>query len=107
MTDLEGIFLGRTSLHNKRFRARRRESWDESKNKRGIRGGGEGAERFPFSPPPPPSMFFFFCSRFTFRAITRLETLATQAKVGRVEIISVYSLTKLQKRGGRARASKK
>ena len=35
-------------------------------------------KRFLFSPPPPPSNFFF-CSRSNFRAITRLETLATQA----------------------------
>ena len=33
---------------------------------------------FLFSPPPPPSTFFF-CSRSNFRAITRLETPATQA----------------------------
>ena len=42
----------------------RRESWDESK-KRNDRGGGGD---------------FFFCSRSYFRAITRLETLATQAR---------------------------
>ena len=45
MTDLEGIFLGRTSLHSKRFRARRRESWDESKKKKKKKGGGVGRER--------------------------------------------------------------
>ena len=39
----------------------RRENWNESK-KRNEGGGG-----------------FFFCSRSKFRAITRLETLATQA----------------------------
>ena len=33
---------------------------------------------FLFCPPPPPSIFF--CSRSNFRAITRLETLATQAR---------------------------
>ena len=42
-------------------------------------GEGEGNEgTFLFSPPPPPSNLFF-CSCSTFRAITRLETLATQA----------------------------
>ena len=46
----------------------RRESWDESK-KRGMTGEGEGNE----------GTFFFFCSRSNFRAVTRLETLATQA----------------------------
>ena len=35
-------------------------------------------KRFLFSPPPPPSTFFL-CSRSNFRAIIRLETLATQA----------------------------
>ena len=39
---------------------------------------GFAGKRFLFSPPPPPSTFFF-CSRSNFRAITRLETLATQA----------------------------
>ena len=52
----------------------RRESWDESKKKK------RNDKRFLFSPPPPPSTFcFFFCSRSNFRAVTRLETLATQA----------------------------
>ena len=37
---------------------------------------GFAGKRFLFSPPPPPSTF---CSRSNFRAITRLETLATQA----------------------------
>ena len=36
-------------------------------------------KRFLFSPPPAPSTFF--CFRSNFRAITRLETLATQASV--------------------------
>ena len=40
---------------------------------------GFAGKRFLFSPPPPPSTFFFFCSRSNFRAITRLEALATQA----------------------------
>ena len=33
-----------------------------------------------FSPTPPTSIFFFFCSCSNFRAITRLETPATQAR---------------------------
>ena len=40
---------------------------------------GFAGKRFLFSPSPPRSTFFFFCSRSNFRAITRLETLATQA----------------------------
>ena len=39
---------------------------------------GFAGKRFLFSPPPPPSTFF--CFRSNFRAITRLETLATQAR---------------------------
>ena len=39
---------------------------------------GFAGKRFLFSPLPPPSTFFF-CSRSNFRAVTRLETLATQA----------------------------
>ena len=46
----------------------RRVSWDESK-KKGMTGEGEGNE----------GTHFFFCSRSNFRAINRLETLATQA----------------------------
>ena len=46
-----------------------------------MTGRGRGKkESFLFSPPPPPSTFFF-CFRSNFRAITRLETLATQAKM--------------------------
>ena len=41
-------------------------------------GGGERRKFFLFLPPPPTSIFFFR-SRFNFRAITRWETLATQA----------------------------
>ena len=39
---------------------------------------GFAGKRFLFSPPPPPSTFF--CLRSNVRAITRLETLATQAR---------------------------
>ena len=40
---------------------------------------GFAGKRFLFSPPPPPSTFF--CFRSNFRVLTRLETLATQARV--------------------------
>ena len=46
--------------------------------KRNEGGGGRERRKLLFSPPPRPSTFF--CSRSNFRAITRLETLATQAK---------------------------
>ena len=39
---------------------------------------GFAGKRFLFSPPPPPPPSILFCSRCNFRAITRLETLATQ-----------------------------
>ena len=39
---------------------------------------GFAGKRFLFSPPLSPSIFF--CSRSDFRAVARLETLATQAK---------------------------
>ena len=41
---------------------------------------GFAGKRFLFSPPHPPSTFFFYRFRSNFRAITRLETLATQAR---------------------------
>ena len=47
----------------------RLESWNESKKKNDGGGGGEP----------------FFCVRSNFRAITRLETLATQARVFCIE----------------------
>ena len=53
-----------------------RESWDESKKKE-WRGRGRGEKFLLF---PSPSLFHFFCSRSNFRAITRLETLAAQAR---------------------------
>ena len=49
------------------------------KGKGGGGGGGENRRKLLFSPPPPPSIFHFFCSRYNFRAITRLGTLASQA----------------------------
>ena len=47
----------------------RRESWEESKKRND---GGRGGERR--------NHLFFYRFRSNFRAITRLETLATQAK---------------------------
>ena len=41
---------------------------------------GFAGKRFLFSPHPPPSTFFFFAPAPNFRAVTQLETLATQAK---------------------------
>ena len=59
----------------------RRESWDESKKKRKDGGGGgEWRNRVSSSPLTLPLPPFFFCSCSNFRAVTRLETLATQAK---------------------------
>ena len=46
---------------------------------KGGGGGGEKRRKNLFSPPPPPSIFHFFCSRYNFRAITRLGMLASQA----------------------------
>ena len=46
------------------------------------------------SPLPLPLPFFFFCSRSNFRAITRLETLATQAMtVVGYEPLQIYNRT--------------
>ena len=55
----------------------RRERWDKSGKKRND-GGGVGERRFPLLPSP----FHFFCSRSNSHAITRMETLATQATLG-------------------------
>ena len=54
----------------------RRESWDESKKRREMMGGGGGGRERPY-----------------FRAVTRLETLATQANVFPIEIVDVLSIT--------------
>ena len=56
------------------------------KKRKWMTGEGEGKEGTSLSPPPPllpsPSPFnLFFCFRSNFRAITRLETLSTQAIV--------------------------
>ena len=47
-----------------------------------MTGEEEGKEgKFPLLPSPSPFNLFFFGFRSNFRAITRLETLATQAKM--------------------------
>ena len=63
----------KSSLRSKRFPA------SSSRAKKRNDGGGGGERRNLFSPPNPASTFFF-CSHSNFRAMTRLETLATQAK---------------------------
>ena len=57
----------------------------EQKKRKDGGGGGEWRNegmkewRFPLLHSPSPFHLFFFCSRSNFRAVTRLETLATQA----------------------------
>ena len=75
-----------------------RERWDESK-KKGMTGEA-GGRRFPLlrSPPSPPSTFFFFFffgSRSNFRAMTRLETLATQANSSSILLFLSFFLFSL------------
>ena len=77
-----------------------RERWDESK-KKGMTGEA-GGRRFPLlrSPPSPPSTFFFFSffffgSRSNFRAMTRLETLATQANSSSILLFLSFFLFSL------------
>ena len=68
----------------------RRESWDKSffLKKFGMTGEWRGIH-----------LFFFFCSRSNFRAITPLETLATQARSKKsLFIITVNKNFKLAKR---------
>ena len=61
-------------------------------------GGGERRNclRFLFSPPPPPSTFF--CLRSNVRAITRLETLATQA----INFIELHAREQKKKEFGKS-----
>ena len=63
------------SLRSKRFRA----SWSRKLGRESKKGGmspeGEGRKENL----PPSLVFHFFCSRSNFRAISRCETLATQA----------------------------
>ena len=75
------MLLQMVSLRSKRVLASSSRKLGREKEWRG-RGRGMKEwrnEGFLFSTPPPPSTFFFFCSRSNFRAVTRLETLATQA----------------------------
>ena len=89
---LTGILTAELSLRSKRFRASSpRKAGTTAKKKRNDGGGGgESRKRLPanstilknflFSPPPPTSTLCFFRCRSNFRAVTRLETVATQAK---------------------------
>ena len=52
---------------------------------------GEG-ERVSSSPLPLPLQLFFFCFRSNFRAITRLETLATQARLRALTLTCILKL---------------
>ena len=72
----------RCSLRSKRFRASSSRTSGREQKKKGMTAEGEGKELTSSFPPlPSPSLFhlFVFRSRSNFRAITRLETLATQA----------------------------
>ena len=63
------------SLHSKRFRSRWSRKLGGESKKRGMSPEGEGRkENLPLS-----LFFHFFCSRSNFGAISRCETLATQA----------------------------
>ena len=61
------VFLNHCSLRSKRFRASSSRKLGREQNKKGMTGEGEGTP--------------VFCSCSNFRATTRLETLATQAKI--------------------------
>ena len=68
--------LVQTSLPSKRFRASWSRKLGREQKKKRMKGRGRGVKEPLLSSPSP---FHFFCSRSNFRAITRLETLATQA----------------------------
>ena len=78
------------SLCSKRFRAS--SSLGREQKKRNDAGGGGRKRCFLFSLPPPPSTIFFSCSRSNFRAITRLETLATQANLSLILLFLSFFL---------------
>ena len=46
-------------------------------------------------PSPSPFHFFFFCSSSNFRAVTRLETLATQATKYKNQLMNEILLNKI------------
>ena len=68
---------------------------EQKKKENEWQGRGRGKKEPPslllllFFPPPPPSTVFFFRFRSNFRAITRLETLATQAIVFSVRFYKI------------------
>ena len=81
------------SLCSKRFRASSSRTLGREQKKRNDAGGGGRRKRcFLFSLPPPPSTIFFSCYRSNFRAITRLETLATQANLSLILLFLSFFL---------------
>ena len=81
------------SLCSKRFRASSSRTLGREQKKRNDGGGGGRRKRcFLFSPPPPPFTIFFSCSRSNFRAITRSETLATQANLSLILLFLCFFL---------------
>ena len=67
-----------------------------------LQNRGVWGKRFLFSPPASPSIFFFFLLRSNFRAVTRLETLATRATVGPAwqNLAGIYLIHGQKKNGG-------
>ena len=74
----------------------RRDRWDENKKKRNDGGGGKKETLFLVLPSSCPFHHFLFsCSRFNFRAITRSETLATQANLSLILLFLSFFLFSL------------
>ena len=75
------MLLQMVSLRSKRVLASSSRKLGREQKKKEWRGRGRGMKewRFPLLHSPSPFHLFFFCSRSNFRAVTRLETLATQA----------------------------
>ena len=71
------------SLHSKSFRASSSRKLGREQKKKEWGGRGKALP------------FFFFCSRSSFRAITRLETLATQARTTSVKNKMSVGITRL------------
>ena len=82
------------SLCSKRFRASSSRTLGREQKKKEWRGRGRKKETlFPVLPSSPPlSPFFFSCSRSNFRAITRSETLATQANLSLILLFLCFFL---------------